>query len=134
MPLDLSVLQGSDPAGHVAEEQIRHRIAAQRHPDLLRAEDDELRAASSVSHGSVAAADSSRFHAYRKDRRHELERVEAFEVARRAEAEQQAFARLLDERKALLDAKTSKNRARRHKRRLAKANARGDSEAPPGKQ
>ena len=125
MPLDLSVLAGNDPAGLLAEQQIKRRVALQLCPDA--SPDDDARAHAPAPHGSVAAADSSRFHAYRRDRRHELERLDAFDRARDALDDHAAFLARRAQSQAALDAKTAKNRARRARRRTPRDTPKTDA-------
>lgn len=127
MPLDLSVLEGKDPAGLKAEAQIKERIQNTLHPDT--SVDWERRAHSQgiqQNPGSVAAADSGQFHAYRKNRRHELDRIEAMERAREIESEQEEFERKRNEKLAVEEAKTAKRRAKRKKAAFKKLAGEGD--------
>lgn len=116
MPLDLSVLEGKDPAGYKAESIIKDRVEKSRNPDI--AVDWERRPHTQgvqQNPGSVAASDSGQFHAYRKNRRHELDRIEAMERAREIETEQEEFERVRREKVALEEAKTAKRRTKRKK-------------------
>lgn len=116
MPLDLSVLEGNDPAGFKAESLIKERIEKTLHPDT--AIDWERRPHQQgvqQNPGSIAAADSGQFHAYRKNRRHEMERVEAMEKAREIELEKEEFERMRKEKLVIEEAKTAKRRAKRKK-------------------
>lgn len=116
MPLDLSLLNGTDPAGYKAESIIKARIEKARHPDTaVDWERNSHHQGVQQNPGSVAASDSGQFHAYRKNRRHELERIEAMEKAKEIEMEQEEFERIRRERKALEEAKRSKRRAKRKK-------------------
>lgn len=122
MPLDLSVLEGNDPAGFKAESLIKERIEKSIHPDT--AIDWERRPHQQgvqQNPGSVAAADSGQFHAYRKNRRHEMERVEAMEKAKEIEQERVEFERTRREKMAIEEAKTAKRRAKRKKAVFKKA-------------
>ena len=115
-PLDLSILDGNDPAGYKAESQIKQRIQQSLHPDT--STDWERRPHNQgiqQNPGSVAAADSGQFHAYRKNRRHELDRIEAMERAKQIETEQEEFERERLEKLAVEEAKTAKRRAKRKK-------------------
>lgn len=116
MPLDLSVLEGNDPAGYKAESIIKERIEKTLHPDT--AVDWERRSHNQgvqQNPGSVAASDSGQFHAYRKNRRHEMERIEAMEKANEIEIEAEEFERRRREKLAIEEAKTAKRRAKRKK-------------------
>ena len=116
MPLDLSVLKGNDPAGFKAESIIKSRVEKARNPDT--ATDWERRPHNQgvqQNPGSVAASDSGQFHAYRKNRRHEMERVEAMERALVVETERDEFERKRREMGAVEAAKTEKRRAKRKK-------------------
>ena len=116
MPLDLSVLKGNDPAGYKVESLIKERIEKTLHPDT--ATDWERRPHQQgvqQNPGSVAAADSGQFHAYRKNRRHEMERVEAMEKAMEFEQDKEEFERLREEKLAIEAAKTAKRRTKRKK-------------------
>lgn len=122
MPLDLSVLEGKDPAGYKAEAIIKDRIEKALHPDT--AVDWERRPHTQgvqQNPGSVAASDSGQFHAYRKNRRHELDRVEAMDRAREIETEQGEFERIRAEKAAVEEAKTAKRRAKRKKASFKKS-------------
>lgn len=122
MPLDLSVLEGKDPAGYKAEAIIKDRIEKALHPDT--AVDWERRPHTQgvqQNPGSVAASDSGQFHAYRKNRRHELDRVEAMDRAREIETEQGEFERMRAEKTAVEEAKTAKRRAKRKKASFKKS-------------
>lgn len=124
MPLDLSVLEGNDPAGFKAESVIKERIEKTLHPDT--AIDWERRPhhqGIQQTPGSVAAADSGQFHAYRKNRRHEMERIEAMEKAKEVEEEREEFERKRRERLAVEEAKTAKRRAKRKKAAESKTKA-----------
>lgn len=115
-PLDLSVLNGNDPAGYKTEAQIKERIQKSLHPDS--AIDWERRPhhqGVQQNPGSIAAADSGQFHAYRKNRRHELDRIEAMEKANDMEKEREEFEKLRKEKLAVEEAKTAKRRAKRKK-------------------
>ena len=115
-PLDLSVLEGNDPAGYKAESLIKDRIQKSLHPDT--AVDWERRShhqGIQQNPGSVAAADSGQFHAYRKNRRHEMERIEAMERAGEIEREKEEFEKKRREMIAKEEAKTAKRRAKRKK-------------------
>lgn len=117
-PLDLSVLQGNDPAGYKAEEDIKKRIALATTPDAaVHWERSHRDQGTQQNPGSVAAADSGQFHAYRKNRRHELDRIDAFEQARQTEQDQMEFERKRRERLAVEEGKTAKRRAKRLKRK-----------------
>ena len=116
MPLDLSVLEGNDPAGYKVESIIKERIEKSLHPDT--AIDWERRSHNQgvqQNPGSVAASDSGQFHAYRKNRRHELDRIEAMERSRDIEAEREEFEKRRIERIKEEEAKTAKRRAKRKK-------------------
>ena len=116
MPLDLSVLEGNDPAGYKAEIIIKERIEKSLHPDT--AVDWERRSHNQgvqQNPGSIAASDSGQFHAYRKNRRHELDRIDAMERAKEIEVEQEEFNKNRAEMVALEEAKTAKRRAKRKK-------------------
>lgn len=116
MPLDLSILKGNDPAGYKAESQIKERIEKTLRPDT--AVDWERRAHQQgiqQNPGSVAAADSGQFHAYRKNRRHEMDRIEAMQQASEMEKEREEFERVQQEKLAIEEAKTAKRRAKRKK-------------------
>lgn len=121
MPLDLSVLEGNDPAGYKAESIIKERVKKSLNPDT--AVDWERKPHTQgvqQNPGSVAAADSGQFHAYRKNRRHELDRIEAMEKSNQIEEEQREFERLRQEKLALEEAKTAKRRAKRRRSTLKK--------------
>lgn len=126
--MDLSPLESNDPAGFEAEALIKQRIAQAQNPDA----DPSLWERSDRSQGrqqnpgSIAASDSGQFHAYRKNRRHELDRLEAFERAKQLEAEQAAFQEQMMQRKALEEAKTAKRRAKRQKKQFKKAEVSND--------
>lgn len=123
-PLDLSVLEGNDPAGFKAEAQIKDRLQKTLHPDT--AIDWERRPhhqGVQQNPGSVAAADSGQFHAYRKNRRHELDRIEAMQLANQLEQEQEEFERVRREKLAVEEAKTAKRRAKRKKAVFKKQNS-----------
>ncbi len=117
--MDLSALNSKDPAGFEAERVIKERIALSRTPDANPAGWE--RSGPTQGHqqnpGSIAASDSGQFHAYRKNRRHELDRIEAFEEASKREKEEEAFKRELEAKKALEEAKTAKRRAKRQKKK-----------------
>ena len=121
MPLDLSVLEGNDPAGFKAEALIKDRIAKTLNPDTaVDWERTSHHQGVQQNPGSVAAADSGQFHAYRKNRRHELDRIEAFNRAAQIEIEQAEFQKMRAEKLAIEAAKTEKRRAKRKKAAAAK--------------
>ena len=101
------------PTSQKLNDSIKERIAAQKNPDS-----DAAWARSDRSQGrqqnpgSIAASDSGQFHAYRKNRRHEMDRIESFEKAKLVEVEDAQFARELEAKKAVESAKTAKRRAR----------------------
>lgn len=120
-PLDLSVLEGNDPAGFKAEAQIKDRIAKTLNPDtVVTWERTAHQQGVQQTPGSVAAADSGQFHAYRKNRRHELDRIEAFDRAAQIEIEQAEFENKRRAKMELEAAKTEKRRAKRKKAALKK--------------
>ncbi|GHJ89481.1 hypothetical protein NliqN6_5883 [Naganishia liquefaciens] len=79
--------------------------------------------------GSSAGAGSGEFHVYKQSRRREYERIKLMEDTNKAEQEAAEFAARQKARQEAADAKTSKNRARRQKRKAGKANGAG-SDAP----
>lgn len=114
--MDLSVLEGKDPAGFKAESEIKLRIEKSLRPDTCT--DWERRPHTQgvqQNPGSVAAADSGQFHAYRKNRRHELDRIEAMDRAVEIEKDQDEFERIRKERQTVEEAKTEKRRNKRKK-------------------
>lgn len=123
--MDLSPLNSNDPAGLALEAAIKHRLAATKNPDSNPAawERTDRSQGHQQNPGSIAASDSGQFHAYRKNRRHELDRIEAFEEAKRREAEEAEFKRTLEAKKALEEAKTAKRRAKRQKKQHKKASS-----------
>lgn len=132
--MDLSVLKGNDPAGLKAEAIIKKRVATLHNPDA-----PELWERSSRDQGvqqnpgSVAASDSGQFHAYRKNRRHELDRIDAMERATEFEAEQKEFEKKRMDRIELEKAKTEKRRAKRHQLKHKKQLKPGESEPEDSK-
>ncbi len=119
--MDLSALNGNDPAGYKAEAQIKDRLLKSLHPDT--AIDWERRPHNQgvqQNPGSIAASDSGQFHAYRKNRRHELDRIEAMERANLIENERDEFERVRREKLAVEEAKTAKRRAKRNKSQFKK--------------
>lgn len=130
-PLDLSVLQGNDPAGLKAESIIKERIEKASHPDTHSTATWERQAHSQgvqQNPGSVAAADSGQFHAYRKNRRHEMDRLEAMDRAKQLEIEQEEFERKRNKRIQEEAAKTAKRRAKRKKNSFKKVQLENDNE------
>jgi hypothetical protein len=122
--MDLSVLKSNDPAGFAAEKSIKQRIAQSRSPDADPAtwERTDHRQGHQQNPGSIAASDSGQFHAYRKNRRHEIDRLTAFEEAKRREGEEDQFKREVAGKQALEEAKTAKRRAKRQKNKNKKVN------------
>lgn len=120
--MDLSPLESNDPAGFEAETLIKQRIAQAHNPDADSSqwERSDRSQGRQQNPGSIAASDSGQFHAYRKNRRHELDRLEAFERAKHIEAEQAAFEKEIMQRKAVEEAKTAKRRAKRQKKQFKK--------------
>lgn len=120
--MDLSPLNSNDPAGLQAEKLIKRRIALACNPDADPStwERADYAQGRQQNPGSIAASDSGQFHAYRKNRRHELDRIEAFENARKLEQEQREFQRELEQKKAIEEAKTAKRRAKRQRKQLKK--------------
>lgn len=114
--MDLSVLEGNDPAGFKAESVIKSRIQKSLHPDISTDwERNPHTQGVQQNPGSVAAADSGQFHAYRKNRRHELDRIEAMERASQIETEKEEFDRLRKDKQAIEEAKREKRRNKRKK-------------------
>ena len=114
--MDLSVLNGNDPAGFKAESLIKARIEKTLHPDSTAEWERQAHAQGHQQNpGSVAAADSGQFHAYRKNRRHEMDRIEAMDLANKLEIERQEFEKKRNERLQEEAAKTAKRRAKRKK-------------------
>lgn len=114
--MDLSVLKGNDPAGFKAESLIKARINKTINPETSESwERSPHHQGVQQNPGSLAAADSGQFHAYRKNRRHEMDRIEAMEISKRTEEERDKFEKERNQRIALEDAKTAKRRAKRKK-------------------
>lgn len=77
--------------------------------------------------GSSAGAGSGEFHVYKHARRREYERIKLMEDKAKREKEKEEY----EQRQKILEeqvsAKTSKNRAKRDKKKLAKIAAKGDA-------
>lgn len=114
--MDLSVLTGKDPAGFKAESIIKARITKTLNPDTSESwERQPHHQGVQQNPGSLAAADSGQFHAYRKNRRHEMDRIQAMEISNKIEEENEEFEVVRRQKIALEEAKTAKRRAKRKK-------------------
>lgn len=79
--------------------------------------------------GSSAGAGSGEFHVYKHARRREYERIKLMEEAAARDAEKSAFEEKHQRMQQEAEAKTSKNRAKRDKKKMAKLRAK---HAQPG--